>query len=52
VWVKAGTRRERRAPSAVQGGHCHPTGAAIMHSVQIGRSQCAQSTEAGFPGWR
>ena len=52
VWVNAGTWRERFAPSDVHGGHCHPTGACTMQSVQIGRSQCAQRTEAGRSGWR
>ena len=46
VWVKAGTWRDRRAPAAVQSGHCQPTGACTMHSVQIGRSQRAQRTAA------
>jgi hypothetical protein len=50
--VKAGTWRERLEPSLVQSGHCQPTGAWIMHSVQIGRLQWAQSTEAGRSGWR
>jgi len=36
VWVNAGTWRERLAPSDVQGGHCHPTDACTMQSVQIG----------------
>ena len=50
--VNAGTWRERFAPSDVQGGHCQPTGASTMQSVQIGRSQCAQTTEAARSGWR
>jgi hypothetical protein len=36
VRVKAGTCRERFAPSLVHWGHCQPTGAWIMQSVQIG----------------
>ncbi len=52
VWVKAGTWRERFAPSEVHGGHCQPTGACTMQSVQIGRSQCAHRTEAARSGCR
>ena len=52
VWVNAGTWRERRAPSDVHSGHCQPTGAATMQSVQTGRSQWAQSTDAARSGWR
>ena len=52
VWVKAGTCRERLAPSDVHSGHCQPTGAAIMQSVQMGRLQWPQRTEAGRSGWR
>jgi hypothetical protein len=52
VWVKAGTWRDRLAPSEVHCGHCQPTGASIMQSVQIGRSQWAQRTDADFSGWR
>jgi hypothetical protein len=36
----------------VQSGHCQPTGAWTMHSVQMGRLQWAQRTEAGRSGWR
>ena len=52
VWVNAGTCRERLAPSEVHSGHCHPTWAWIMQSVQIGLSQWAHSTEAARSGWR
>ena len=52
VRVNAGTWRERLAPSEVHSGHCQPTCAWIMQSVQIGRSQWAQSTEAARSGWR
>ena len=52
VWVKAGTWRDRLAPSPVQSGHCQPTGACTMHSVQMGRSQRAQRTAARRSGWR
>ena len=52
VWVKAGTCRERFAPSEVHSGHCQPTGAWTMQSVQMGRSQWAHSTEAALSGWR
>ncbi len=45
VRENAGTWRERLAPARVHSGHCHPTGASIMHSVQIGRSQRAQRTD-------
>jgi len=48
--VKAGTWRERFSPSAVQSGHCQPTGADTMHSVQMCRSQRAQRTEAARSG--
>ena len=50
VWVKAGTWRERLAPSLVQAGHCQPTRASTMQSVQMGRSQWAHSTDAGSLG--
>jgi hypothetical protein len=46
-WVKAGTWRLRADPSDAQVGHCHPTGAESMQSVQIGRSQRPHTTEAG-----
>ena len=52
VRVKAATWRERLEPSRVHSGHCQPTGAWIMHSVQMGRLQCPQSTEAGRSAWR
>ena len=52
VCVKAGTWRERLAPSAVHSGHCQPTRASTMQSVQMGRSQWAHSTDAALPGWR
>ncbi len=52
VWVNAGTCRDRLAPSEVHSGHCQPTCAWIMQSVQIGRSQWAHSTEAARSGWR
>ena len=51
VRVNAGTCRERLAPSEVHWGHCQPTGAWTMQSVQMGRSQWAHSTEAGRSGW-
>ncbi|HXZ62193.1 MAG TPA: hypothetical protein VEG62_05575, partial [Acidimicrobiales bacterium] len=41
--VNAGTWRERLAPCLTHAGHCHPTGAWTMHSVQMGRWQCAQT---------
>jgi hypothetical protein len=37
---------------AVQSGHCHPTGADTMHSVQMGRLHRAHATDATFWGWR
>src|SRR5580658_3742849 len=40
------------APAEMHSGHCHPTGAWPMQSVQIGRSQWAQTTEAALPGCR
>src|ERR1700722_14855834 len=40
----------RLAPAEMQSGHCHPTGACIMQSVQMGRSQWAQTTEATRSG--
>src|SRR6516225_11515501 len=52
VLVKAGTWRERFAPTAVQSGHCQPTGADTMHSVQMGRSHRPQRTLAARSGWR
>jgi hypothetical protein len=52
VWVKAGTWRDFFAPEEVHSGHCQPTGADTMQSVQIGRPQRAQTTEAAFCGWR
>ena len=52
VWVNAGTCRDFFAPSEIHVGHCQPTGAWTMHSVQIGRSQWAHRTEAGRSGWR
>ena len=52
VWVNAGTWRERLAPSEMHSGHCQPTGASTMQSVQMGRSQWAQSTDAARSGWR
>ena len=39
------------APAAMQSGHCHPTGACCMQSVQMGLSQWAQTTEAARSGW-
>ena len=44
VCVKAGTWRERFAPSLTQAGHCHPTGAGTMQSVQMGRRHRAHCT--------
>jgi hypothetical protein len=52
VCVKAGTWRDVFAPAEVHSGHCHPTAAETMQSVQIGRSQRAQTTDAAFCGWR
>jgi hypothetical protein len=52
VLVKAGTWRDFFAPSVVQDGHCHPTAADTMQSVQIGRLHRAHSTDAAFCGWR
>ncbi|HWD54569.1 MAG TPA: hypothetical protein VG346_05570 [Acidimicrobiales bacterium] len=52
VWLKAGTWRERFAPSEVHDGHCQPTCADTMQSVQMGRSHRAHSTDAAFSGWR
>ncbi len=42
--------RVRLAPAAMQSGHCHPTGAWCMHSVQMGLSQWAQAADAGRSG--
>ncbi len=40
------------APAFTQSGHCQPTAACTMQSVQMGRSQWAQTTEAGRSSWR
>jgi hypothetical protein len=40
------------APWRTHSGHCHPTAAWIMQSVQMGLSQRAQITEARRPAWR
>jgi hypothetical protein len=50
--VKAGTWRDVFAPVEVHSGHCQPTAADTMQSVQIGRSQRAHTTDAAFWGWR
>ncbi|HXB38574.1 MAG TPA: hypothetical protein VNU75_12755 [Acidimicrobiales bacterium] len=50
--MKAGTWRDFFAPEEVHSGHCHPTDADTMQSVQIGRSQRVQTTDAAFSGWR
>jgi hypothetical protein len=39
-------------PPFTQAGHWNPTGAAIMSSGQIGRSQRVQRTPLGRSGWR
>jgi hypothetical protein len=36
----------------VHSGHCHPTAADTMQSVQMGRSHRAHTTEAPLSGWR
>jgi hypothetical protein len=46
VFVNAGTWRDRLAPARVQSGHCHPTDAATMQSVQIGLSHRVHCTAA------
>jgi hypothetical protein len=52
VCVNAGTWRDFFAPVEVHSGHCQPTDAETMQSVQIGRSQRAHTTDAAFSGWR
>jgi hypothetical protein len=52
VWVNAGTWRERFAPVFVHSGHCQPTAADTMQSVQMGRSQRAHVTGPALSGWR
>jgi hypothetical protein len=52
VRVKAGTWRDFFAPAEVHSGHCQPTAADTMQSVQIGRSQRVQTTDAAFWEWR
>ena len=53
VWVKAGTWRERLRPlGGALAGTASPPAPATMQSVQMGRSQCAHSTEAARSGWR
>ena len=39
------------APAETQLGHCHPTGAWCMQSVQMGLSQWPHTTEAARSGW-
>ena len=39
------------APAETQSGHCHPTCACCMQSVQMGLSQWAQTTEAARSEW-
>jgi hypothetical protein len=50
--VNAGTWRDFFAPAEAHSGHCQPTDADTMQSVQIGRSQRVQTTDAAFCGWR
>ena len=52
VCVKAGTWRDFFTPAEVHSGHCQATAADTMQSVQIGRSQRVQTTDAAFSGWR
>ena len=49
---RPGPRRYSRRASATHVGHWWPTGAAIMHSGQIGRPQRVQCTPVATSGWR
>ena len=46
------TRTARGLALRTQSGHWNPTGALIMHSVQIGSPHLAHDTEASRVGWR
>jgi hypothetical protein len=51
-WLPLVMRTARGLAARTHSGHWNPTGALIMHSVQIGWPHLAHDTAASRVGWR